>query len=490
MFSNAENAGIHPLLDSSKDADTAYIKQVSDIKRVLERWTMDEEFRKSFNNDSIKALRNLNVSLNPDEVLPFIDPKKAAELHEAEKNNCDQNFPISVRRYRAFIKEKITTRQNIRYDSTPSDISFSTWRNRQINRCLSELGYMKAEALVHSPITIELNTGCSVGCWFCALSAKKLEKVWQYNDENAMLWQECLNVLKKVVGNGAKYGVCYWASDPFDNPDYENFITDFYNIMGRCPQTTTALSTKNIERTRSFLKLSRRLNSHIDRFSILSLDMLNKVHSAFTPEELLRVELIPQNIESESRYKKANAGRARDMEGSNRLKEKVSDEDNASTIACVSGFKISMPEKKVQLITPCRATKQYPNGYWILDEGSFNTSCEFKALLERMIEDNMPRWVGANHKISLRPDLQIKEEESYFIVYSKYVSYKFDKNPYLGRLKELISQGDYSAADIALDLEINCKASLEDVFNTLNEFFINGFLENNTYYNFNKENAV
>ncbi len=93
-----------------------------------------------------------------------------------------------------------------------------------------------------------------------------------------------------------------WATDPLDNPDYERFLADFHDVLGRCPQTTTAQPHKDTERTRELLRLSHSLGSPVDRFSIISLNVLNRVHVAFSPGELLRVDCIPQNREAIRAY--------------------------------------------------------------------------------------------------------------------------------------------------------------------------------------------
>ena len=78
------------------------------------------------------------------------------------------------------------------------------------------------------------------------------------------------------------------------------------------------------------------------------------MHEGFTPEELLRVECVPQNKESAEGglIRKSNAGRARKF-AKKRSGELVS-EEQSSTIACVSGFLFNMVDRTVKLIS--RAT--------------------------------------------------------------------------------------------------------------------------------------
>ena len=57
-----------------------------------------------------------------------------------------------------------------------------------------------------------------------------------------------------IVGDAAGRGLCYYATEPLDNPDYECFLVDFHAEFGRVPQTTTAAATRDIERTRRLLR--------------------------------------------------------------------------------------------------------------------------------------------------------------------------------------------------------------------------------------------
>jgi hypothetical protein len=117
-----------------------------------------------------------------------------------------------------------------------------------------------------------------VGCWFCGVAAPKFDSTLKYTAQNGQLWRECLGVLAEVYGISARSAFLYWATDPLDNPDYEHFLTDFYDVFGVCPQTTTAQGQKDIERTRRVIQLAHSLGSPVDRFSIIALNSLYRVH--------------------------------------------------------------------------------------------------------------------------------------------------------------------------------------------------------------------
>ena len=159
---------------------------------------------------------------------------------------------------------------------------------------------VKADGLVHATCCFELAKGCSVGCWFCGVAAPKLGGMFQATPENRKMWRGALKVVRSVVGPGAKRGFCYWASDPLDNPDYEKFACDFHHILGTFPQTTTAIPLRDAQRTRRVLSLSQERGCDLNRFSVLTLKTFERIFQEFTPQELVYVELIPQNKESQS----------------------------------------------------------------------------------------------------------------------------------------------------------------------------------------------
>jgi radical SAM family RiPP maturation amino acid epimerase len=472
-----------PILDGAVQIPTEYARDVGEIKRALEYWTMDPAFRSEFEQDPENALTTRKIHRSPQEITPFVCPAEARKLHAAEANGTDSDYPLSVRRYRHFLKEKLSARSRMRANIQVSNKDFDTWRKRQINRCIGELGYHKADGIVHSPVSFELTSGCSVGCWFCALSSKKLSDIWEYTEENASFWRDTLHIVKEVVGEGAKYGVCYWATEPFDNPDYEKFITDYTRILGRCPQTTTAASNRDISRLSRFLCLTQELGSDIDRFSILSLKMLRDIHEHFSAENLLKVELIPQNREASGQYRKAYAGRARGLSQDKPQFELVQPEQSPSTIACISGFIINMPLRTVTLITPCPSSTDWPLGHWVLDEGHFEDTAGLYRLLTGMIDTHMSSGLHIDDVISFRPDLAWESSagETYSIS-SKFIRLNFSARIFTQRLLELLSQGPRSVYELASILERETGADLCDMFLVLNEYFQKGLLNEDPVY--------
>jgi radical SAM family RiPP maturation amino acid epimerase len=465
---------ILPLLGGLQGVSSDYLEDVARIKRALERWTMDPGFRQAFEGDAEAAIASLGVALRPEEIIPFIDDGEAIALRKAEARGEDGSYPLSVRRYRGYIREKMGRRRQIRAEAQPTNERFAAWRARQINRCAGQLGIAKADALIHAPAAFELAKGCSVGCWFCGVAAPRLDQICRYTD-NAAVWRETLTVLREILGSCSRHSFCYWATDPLDNPDYESFLADFHQILGRWPQTTTAIPTRNVERTRSLLRLAHAMGSEIDRFSILTLKVLSQVHLAFTPEELLRVELIPQNREAGGRYRKAHAGRARRF-ASTRAAEMVP-EETGSTIACISGFLFNMVERSVRLVTPCSANERWPLGYWTLEEGYFASGEDLRDLLLGMIRRHMQPALRVDSLVRLRPDVRWELDGEDILLRSRWLKITLRQQQRPREIGELITAGDRTAGEIALHLERAHGVDMPETFFFLNNLFKKGLLD-------------
>ncbi len=256
-----------------------------------------------------------------------------------------------------------------------------------------------------------------------------------------------------------------------DNPDYGRFIADFRAAFGRYPQTTTAIPLRHEAQTRAILDMVGDTTGEIQRFSILSLKMLEEVHSRFTPEELVNVELLPLN--RESGVPKANAGRARSKAPQGHAK---TSEDQPQTIACVSGFLFNMVERSVRMVTPCHASDRWPNGYRTLAQGRFDSGEELRRLLSGMI-DSAPYVVTPDMVIALTPCLTATVTDGGYDIASSWVKRTLIRYPAFAALDSRLREGTHTAAAIALAVEEETGVELEETFNILNELMRLGALD-------------
>lgn len=459
------------LFSDRQNVDTDYVTSLAKVKRFLERWAADRQFREGLCVDPYDVTRRYNLEVDPEEIRLLWD-LEAVKVHDP-----DAAIPLKVKCYELFVREKILYRDTIRKAATPSNSSFRAWRERQVYRTFSEFGVDKADNIIHAPFSIELSKGCSVGCWFCGVAAPRLEDIFTYSQENARLWREVLAVLSEVIGPAASHGFCYWASDPLDNPDYEQFLVDFHAILGQFPQTTTALAMKNPQRTRDLLKLSAEKGGDIERFSLLTLRLLDQIHQEFSPEELIFVELVCQNGGALGR--KAVAGRAREERFRKRLEaesQSVRSVDTG-TIACVSGFLLNMVDRSVRLISPCNADDRWPLGYRIYEQAVFKTACELRTVLEQMIKRHMSSTVSLQDQIRFRPDLRFEKVDDGFHLSTPLTRHSFSGTPHIQEVGEALLQKQRTAAEFALLLEADKGIPLPETLHYLNEFFKHAVLD-------------
>jgi radical SAM family RiPP maturation amino acid epimerase len=470
---------IYPLLGDLSDVPEYYIRSVAHMKRFLERWTMDPKYQEAYASDPMAALADLGIDLTPEDVTPLIDPDEASRVTELIMAGRRDECPPVVLRYRHFIHEKLVHRGRLRSETVPADPRMRAWRDRMIQRCVGSLGQERADAIVHAPAAFELSKGCTVGCWFCGVAAPRFEYTWPHSEENAQLWKDSLAVVAEVFGPSIKHGFLYWATDPLDNPDYEHFLADFHEVLGVCPQTTTAQAQKDIERTRRTLAAARSMDSAIDRFSIIALNSLYRVHEGFTAEELLRVELVPQNKESatgRSRSLKSNAGRARKF--ARKRGAELVNEGESSTIACVSGFLFNMLDRSVKLITPCNASDRWPLGYWVLAEGTFDSADELRDLLTSMIDEKIRESLSVLDTVRIKPDAQIVvDEDGRLRVIAPGMGLDFGQQPRAMELAGVLAAGTNTVEQVALYRKHAAGIPPVQTLAILDRLFINGFFD-------------
>ncbi|MFD2112203.1 radical SAM family RiPP maturation amino acid epimerase [Thiorhodococcus fuscus] len=453
--------------------DQDYLSEVAHVKRFLEIWDADYEFRQAIETDPDQAAAGRGLRMDPGHLRYLWDHDYILKAREA------QEVPNrTVIRYRAFIAEKLLYRDALREEHcVPRLHRHRVWRERQINRCFSELGETTARAIVHAPFAIELSKGCSVGCWFCGLEAPRKEADFLYTSANAKLWREVLNALHFIIGPNAWSGFLYWASDPLDNPDYEKLIFDYADILGKCPQTTTAQAQKHIERLKPFLRESFARGCEVNRFSVLSLGMLKKLHQAFTAEELLHTELIPQNPESRSMLGKT--GRAKNSKHLQRKADFLGfdlDQVMQGTISCVSGFLLNMVERTVKLVSPCNSSERWPHGHWTYEEAVFTDGEDLAGILQGMIDRHMQDSLTHRDPLAFREDLRFAIEGDSFTLTNAMVKHTMNPHPGIQAIGEAIAAGVSTAGEIAFALEAEQGMELDETFIILNRIYQAGLL--------------
>ena len=163
--------------------------------------------------------------------------------------------------------------------------TFNAWRKRRIASAKSELGFFGMR-IGHPVFAYELSAGCSVGCWFCSFATDKLSAVLDYpdrRDEVMGIVRQCSEIFGSDM---AKMSLPYYRTEPHDKPHYIDFLKDFEKETGAVLCTSTAVC-HDIEWVKKLLDYYQKREDgqvyYWPRLSILTADMLRKVHSSFTP---------------------------------------------------------------------------------------------------------------------------------------------------------------------------------------------------------------
>lgn len=436
-------------------------KITAQIKRVLEFCSMDAEFVSKLRESPEKALQDIHVEI------PF------------EKIECllikdSENIPLTeeAASYQQFVINKLKSRNYMQQAGCmPTDSRFRRWRERQLNRCRVELG-IRNQSMIHAPLIFELTDGCSVGCPFCGVNAGRLKGIYRHTPENAELFRDILRHTRTLLGDSAGSGTCYYATEPLDNPDYEEFIKDYYEILGVIPQMTTAAAMRNPERTRKMLSDFHKTYKHIHRFSVLNLETFRAIMDFFTPEELLYVELLPQFPQAPANHF-SEAGRNRN--------ENDESAYNVGTICCVSGLVVNMPRKEIRLLSPCGVDNEHPTGELLTASGTFTDIKSFENVLGEMMERHMGK-PDSSKPLSFYPYLDIEYIEKGIIIKSKggYENKLENVNDagqnISGITAKLIEEGGYSIEKIAEILDDEYHIEYTHSYYMLGKWHQSGFL--------------
>jgi radical SAM family RiPP maturation amino acid epimerase len=362
--------------------------------------------------------------------------------------------------------------------------NFFAWRRRRIRATQSELGSYGYN-IDHPTLAIELAVGCSVGCYFCAFDAPKLQQVFGYAvSENRELFQGVARSLADVMGpHAAGHALLYWSTEPHDNPNYIDFMKEYEKITGHVVCTSTARFDE--EWIRNLITFYRPRAQPWPRVSVLSKKVMQRLHRQFTPDEFRDVNLLMQQTDGEVFRKKVPGGRPKmlkrleDVKDLRVLEEGQEFENSApqGSIACVSGFLINLIDKTIKLISPCYTTEQYPYGYRIFDEATFETVNDFNRILHDMVERKMALAPYASMPMRFRDDLLYQPKEDGFDLVSPFQRHHYKGDGVWEVLGELISRGDLTHAqvcEISLD-EYQCNPMLVNVM--IQNLFHDGVLD-------------
>ena len=445
---------------------------LSAAKRIMDIISLIPGAMDEYKADKVGMLLKYGINLSDSDVDFLInpeDPQEKVRIISDPKRLAE--MPESFFRYRQFYGNKIAYRDKmIGQLCVPANERMKKWRARQKRRCDGALGGLN-ESFVHTVVTYELSSGCSVGCPFCGFNAGPLKKIFRYTDENIRLFNDVISACHRILGDAAGHGMMYFATEPLDNPDYEQFEKDFYKEFHIVPQITTAIFDRDIERTRYFLSELMAGKGFIHRFTIRSLEMAREAFENFTPEELLMVELLPQFPEAPSFVPYVKAGRELDEN------QPVMADQDPGTICCVDGFCINFPERRFKLVTPVRASERYPKGIYESEWVSFTDGADFEEKLTKYINEELEIDIPRDKALKLYDYMSVDKYKDEQAIISRFGEVIPLNEPYMIRVARLLKEGIYTRKEIAKTVSEEGLITPENSYWYLNRLWENGCIE-------------
>ena len=449
------------------------LSKIAHIKRFLECYCGDPDFRDALNQDpsragSIAEARGINI--DPAEVEPLW--RNDSGKSDLENRDFSQLMKIWTDWVR--MKTKAREMEYVWIHKSIANPKYRAWHIRQVNRCDWEVGPQN-RYICHALIAFELSKGCSVGCWFCGVGAKKLQDIFRRTPENTKLWRDILHGCSEEFGPAAQAGFCYWATEPSDNPHYLDYLEDYREIIGISPLTTTAAPLRDLEWTNALLESCRKEDSSGCRFSVISLTKLRQIHEQFTPEQLVGVDLILQNKESLMSY--TSTGKYRDLEspGDNAEPGEIGRYD-PGTISCVTGFLVNMVDRNIRLVSPCYASERWPLGYRIFWERTWTDAGDFRAAIREAIERHMPTSMKGDARVRFNDCLTYQKTDDGFTLESPFRNYTVNGTPIVNAVGNLVSRGDMAASQVLKEV-VHQGHDFFAVSGTLQHMFEKGLID-------------
>ena len=423
---------------ANRNLDRQAIQQ--QFKQVFDRFTADQAFRKIAESDPDQAFQ----------AYPLLDPQQALAA-------------IRYARYRKPLLEDGNIYWELFRQLNERAMQLIRDRQASLSYALEGIGDLASRDLarmqlssplfrwntnvIYVPVAFELSSGCSVQCPFCGLAAPKLTGLFRYTPENARLWQEVLQACREFIGSMAGMGPCYFATEPFDNPDYEKFMLDHRRIFGFASQTTTATADRNPARIHAFMAWlgQDELQQNALRFSIYSLSQLNRILADYTPEELVSIELLANNPESDNRISRTG-----------RCRENYKDAPKLTdySISCLAGVWVSMSQRLMKWMEPEEPSADYPLGIRVLETRGFTDGDSFRKNLQEMIDHWAARGLPIDEKIGLHHKVWLERRGQLRIFHGEDIELKMGGNHSFGEAIDSLAEKPQSFSAMCRHLKI------------------------------------
>lgn len=437
--------------------------QFGRFKRIYEYYQAEPSFRAMLMENPGKAAESQELLAKDgyeikDAVLAIV---KGA-FPEQEKNPYWQEFSRRNRETIAF---------------TSKVMSGTCYKNRQaaafVSRSLRRCRMESADVRMHGqirfvPIAFELSEGCRVHCSFCGLNAGMWEKNFVYGNGGAGLWREILSESFDFFGDILGQAPLYFATEPLDNPDYEDFLEEVYRLTGQIPQTTTAAADRDAGRTKrllSYLGDGRLFGKGRFRFSVISLSQFRRIMDAFSPEELADVELIFNHPESLNRF--SDSGRARGLASARQMIR--------YSVSCLAGVRVNLCSKKITFMEPVLPGADFPDGCRYRETVSFTNAVEFGRCLRELFEKYAHTVVPWDRILTLNKEVSVCFGKNQTILEGDGIGFGLARNLYTDELVSLLSE-HISLTDITNRLSLP-EGQDRELFRLVDTLYQGGYIE-------------
>ena len=436
------------------------------FKRALEYFEADPAFRKSMKEDPDGTALFMG--------LPAADGKAVYEaidtilFHQVSRQTDQPYTRAWLEAYKPRFDFCFRSMRKERYRDPAVYAAVSTALERER---MESLEMHENPQFRFVPLAYELSRGCQVQCSFCGLDAEIWKEDFTYQ-ENASLWQNILRSAKDVLGDIADQAPLYFATEPLDHPDYLRFLKDVEALGGYIPQTTTAAAERSVKKTRelmAFIGERRCLNEARLRFSVRSLSHFQRIMKAFSPEELVGVELILNNPES-----------VHMISPSGRVREKSSYGERVHaeySISCLCGVKVNLCESSLTYMEPEIPDDASPLGIRVRERAFFTDAASFETELRRLYARYAIASPGRNRPLTWNRHIQILREPDRIVLSGKGAGYYLARNLFTDYLAEAFTVGKpgCSAGELVSRMRLSGQAE-QRLLDLVDVLFQKGYL--------------
>ena len=499
------NLNNYSYADTFADFSPDDIRTVAEAKRFFECYQGDRDFRAAveaggtFTDQQRRMLRDIGVTFEPEAMeLLWLRPDLLERFplvvaHHASFEDAPSDFRALVAPYREL---RLWFRWRHRFDrsimihkfsaSAKATLSpaYTAWRFRRVAAVRNELGWY-GWSLDHPCHAVEMAVGCSVGCGFCAFDAGKLQTVFDLSrPENRELVCAVATGMARVLGWPAGHGMLYWSTEPNDNPHYVKLLALWHRLTGVMLCTATARA--DVDWVRELIDFYSGGPSPWPRISVLSRGMLRRLHAAFSPLKMRDTQMLMQQKDAEDIRTKVPGGRERMLRHLVEADDlRKVDYDNLpagfqppqGSIACISGPLVNMVNRTLKLISPCYTSMEYPYGYRVFDETTFDDGPDgFETALKRIVGRSMAVRPYPDMPVRWRDDLKVVPQPDGFTLLSPTTRRDFRRGELHLRTGELISRGDLTYEHVFDALADNPRIGPVAGLSMLDSLFKRGYL--------------